>query len=981
MRATNRQGRWATARRLATEYGQFFDDWDKKNNGGSWTTALLADYEGKAISWTNNAGAAEGTAAFRLPYSTFNIVSADYEDEHTVHLRVTENTQSSAFAIGPATTLNGAGSIHDCYFVEAQGTQVRIGKVLSGVVSTLATAAATTVFEGDVISIAYRYDITGGDALLAAMVNGVEVATHTDMTDPIRMSSVSGRFGIFGDSSPSLANTLNAGHILNEWWVTDGWESYEEAPPFLQSLARGLRIYVKNRSTSTIRHVLSGVLTRCRWSVKRLGGCASLNASFRFPASSSTRERPASAEAQTWVDPKSTDWTQSEWMGGEVVLALHYSGARLDESPTLTTIDQDSVWRGRVESITYDPNTQSVRLSAVGLVKELDEVFLRFKNLTATVRNHVLALIQGAKIAFPATLFQFNPTKIVGTQSALDLQVRVENRGSNVRRLLDKVLAYLPDSVVWGVDRQGDFFLDQQLDHYTEALSGAGILHVNVGRPGVKYERTTSLAKLANGISLLGKEDEGSGGTSLGGRVEGAARCDRSQSLFGPRGILHTDSQVQSQGLALKMALVRLKKLAIPEVSAKLEVTEPVRGLRSLYQTLVAAAPRVAVSEQDAASQPGPVSDVGDLFLQGTLSTARKDGGGWPPVAGGDRSATEYLLQMFDDQPAIALGGQGSLGDGVSLASSSAEQGLNLSWLIHVALRFDFAHPGGTGDLAFLLGRRDNAAAATDWGWGMLVWHKTGASTGTLEWRYSSSTGSARTFSLGISVPPAGSGTVVNLSIYREANGTWRVYNGTSLIGTAAAPPATTDTLQSTTAAWEWFKTDASTPPANVIQGDVTLEHFWLMPLGPIEAQEHTLTPIPEFISRNNASPLQRMDGNPLLYIPFREESLSFRGCQLGSSGMVSVAPTFTQATAIANQTPIGGQLRAGARVGSEKKFGGPLVFDAERVTYEYDGMSGLLKRSFDLGAPPPGLIRTLAEIGEQQRQLVEVTKRFTEDL
>lgn len=1007
---------------VALEDGRFFDDWTIRTTGSALLdTGVVADFQGFLISHRNNSGAGAAIGEFRLPYATFSLdTNATYEDQHTVHLRVTrENSGGASFALCPATAVKPDVGLGQGYFVQARdvtGTPtIEIHRLILGT-DTLLASAAGTIKDGDILSLAYRWEIGTSEAHLSAMINGTSVLTFSETLGAGGLRMANGRqFGIYGDETPSIPNTQLVGHTTSEWWVCDGWETFEE-PESRSELFRGLRVSVVGRqrwtsdATPTIGKMFSGELIRGEWTHKRIGGPSSLSCEIRYPE---VRDPPGSAvlkeqlDSAAMDDPKGVDWETSNWLGGHIIVDLRHQPFNL-ESYTLTAgeipTNPDTVWRGIVSSVTWDPKTKKIGLQAHGLSVLLDRVFFSGTFTDTTIRDIITTVISTvAQEQEPAagvfgydTQFRYNPTKIIGTQSAFDLRLDMEFQRESVSSILTKLFEFMPQGASWGIDNTGDFYVDQQLDHYTTGLTEAGIQHFTVDNQAVKMKKTTDLDQVRTSVVVLGAELTEQQGLSnilknLGspeGRVFAVATSERARQLFGWREQAVLDDALTDVGLASKVAAAQLKKLCVPAISGEMEVRQPIRGDKELLQ-VANAPPRVSVDDRQNVDKEITFSIGGPTgFLEPRspgVEFTEKDYGG--PVSE-QITTTEYVLRRFGDTPAFCANDKGSSAANIRFSSTALEKALNLSFFIHLSLRFDFPHPGSSGDLCFLFGRVDDPGDG--FGWGALWWEHLGGSTGRLVWKYTNNGGTDRDLLPTGNVDPAGTGTVVHFTIWRDASGNWKVYNGNTLTTQTSAFAA--DVLQNIPGNWRFLKHNRNDLPANYLNGDVAFDEFRVFSSVNIENNESggVLTEIAE--SNDTRLARNRTEGL-LIYAPFdfgasASGDLKFpfhRGpynVDPGSAAPGGYEGTWTRSGVggTGNGTPVTSGTRRGVQVGVnpsiEKKWGGPLIFDVHTTTYQFDVGSGILVRKFKLGRPPIGVFAELAVLKDEIRRIEESRRR-----
>lgn len=225
---------------LLTEYGLRFDDWTTHaTNSGIWDGVNLNVEEGKdIISWQNNSGTATGSAMHRLAYADVTYPApTGYEDAHTVHARCSLHTLLLHWGIGPATALTGTSATG--YMAGAYTTGLALLQFTTATVATLATAASVQLEVGDVLSLGYRYNTLDSEADLTVSVNGTTKISFTDTSAPYRMSSLSARPGLYGDINQSIPNALTYGHQCHEWWVTAGFDTFDQPEPYYPGRIRG----------------------------------------------------------------------------------------------------------------------------------------------------------------------------------------------------------------------------------------------------------------------------------------------------------------------------------------------------------------------------------------------------------------------------------------------------------------------------------------------------------------------------------------------------------------------------------------------------------------------------------------------------------------------------------------------------------------------------------------------------------------------
>lgn len=982
-----RRGRWSPYRMLALERGDTFASWTVRASGSAVLEARVReDFAARVIHGKNNSGAGQALAEWRKPLNTLGISNpTGYTGAHTVHVRCHVETNAGAsvgFALMPATALKATAGVGDGYAARAWNAGIDLLKYVNGVVSILATFVGTIVRPGDVLSLGYQWNTAAARAELAGLVNGTVAGVHLDTSSPIDLVTQNALPGLGLTTSPSIANSRDFGHFTREWWVTDGFATFgepaEQYPGNVGELVVALLEWqpYTDSPRPAIERLVSGQVLEAEWTHHRIGGCGALRVRFRPP---DTFVGPGSSTEATgasyFVEPPGDSWTGNDWLGGEVLLGIKYDGSNLGN--VVSTV----LWRGRVASVGYDPDSRVVTLEGEGLIAALEESQYSGAFLDRTIREIVAELVFASSKSGTTDgrnrYVRFNLAKLVGPQSLLDQRIDIRFNLESTRTAIESVLAYLPDSFVWGVDQDGDFYLDQQADTYDNDMSGEGITTYFVDREGVDFSRELDVSQVRTRVIVTGRElsDEESqianSATTIRrktlGRIFAEAACVRAQQLYGTRDMVYSDGNVRDPGMAGKIAIAQLKRNCAPRFTGRLTVSQPILGLRTFYQALTRFSPRVAIVDRPlvSGSRSQPLTPLETLSGSGTEV----------------QKVAPYLLRRYGDVDAVALGLRGSLGSGVQFASNTNERNRNRSWLLHAAFRFDWAHPGASGDYAFLFGRPQNSA--TLHGWGELWWKKTGASTGTLIWRYRHTGAANVELDLGISVPAAGSGTVVHLTMHRDQLGTFKAWNGNTLTLTDATHQA--EVLVSTTDPWRFADHGKAAPPATEFKGDVVLDMAWaidtLVESGRgVEAQPDGVV---GFIARNQAQELHRNDGEGLLwYAPFQRRSalnVSIPVLQAGALVNATHANAgSSNATKVTTPARLGQLVSVDATV--SKRWGGPLVFNCETITYKVSSAEGVVRSELTLGELAGDAFTTMAVLQDQVQKAEDALRRTRKD-
>ena len=671
---------------------------------------------------------------------------------------------------------------------------------------------------------------------------------------------------------------------------------------------------------ATIKHALQGPLDSCQWSYSRKGGCNNLSATFVFPETTSFDEL-------RFASPAVTDWQNAEWHGGEVVVSVKYQGLPLQQ------LVLRPLFRGRITRLAYEPASRRISVEAEGLVRQLDELHLTRIWTTTTIRQ-ILTDIGAAVVKTGRSQggdSYIRAISIVGPQSALDLPISLEVKWETARSVIERVFEYLSDGMTWGVDGDGTLYVDQQVDPYQPDLSGLQIPSIHVRDSGVRWQRTMQFDQIRTIVTVLGEED-----VAKGTRISASVECQQARKAYGPRQEFYSEPEITDVGLAAKLAAARVKRGAARVINGRLTTTRLAQGQDDVWQAITPLRPL-----------------VGLLDIEGTTDIVGRSELG---------KVTEYSLRRYGDFAAYSCKDKGSAGAGVTIPSSTAERALNKGWLVHLAIRTDFSNPAvGAGTACFLAGRPDGSGG-TDHGWGNVFWYNVDGAAGRLHWTYTTSGGTLRIIDTTISVPVAG-GTTVHLTVWRDSSGVFRFYNGNTLALTNSS--LTADTLKNTASPWRFFNTGRNDLGTYNTKGDFSFDEFWVLETGTGGLEtvvSITGQPVQDFIGRNHNQALHVNEGLGVrTYCRFHLPTTSVGGTPTfpvyrQDTGPVGSLQTATYTRSLAGGTQNGAVITTGNRIGhfigTEKKWGGPLLLMAEEVRYRVLLAEGILEREMDLGSP-----------------------------
>jgi len=927
------------------------------------------------IGFTNNSGAGAATAEHYVSYADMTFgTGTNLEDIHTVSMRMTRTNDSVTIAASPATAIHtgGAGQPGNCYFAFARydaGTaKVGLAAFFLGTFVLLAEFAYT-VSAGDVLSIRYQYNTLLSRAELAVLVNGASIATFNS-PGGYRMSTLSAKPGIVGIGSPSIPTAGSGfGHWFAEWWVTnsDETEFMELDRPYPGKVGDvKVRIMETQRfstdPTPKAKYLFGAEIVNASFAYKRLGGCTTAKVTLLLQDwVEGVTPNPMSKSLE---EPFSEEWNDFNWMGGDFVLSCSYSA----RAYAIGDFVDEDLWRGEVTKIDFDRRTKVATITARGLTESLKDHYVdKYVKEGETIRTAV-ATILGYALKTGTNDGRILATDIIGIQSVLDQIVDVDFEAVSCRDALEEVLRVVPDGVIWGTDRNGTFYVQQQLDHYTEDLSG-GIYFPHFDADFVTAWKKTNDFTPINKVQVLGKEvEEGQPVFDTIERFSGEATMERYRSIRGTRKQIIMESSIVDRGLAAKLAQVTLKRTGGHKLAAKLTTLEPIEGTRSFWHALVPFRPYVSIQER-----LEPDANLTDPRLSSTDFY----------------SVHDEMIRLYGDLPGYAAHLDGASGGKLSIASTASEQNLTgFNWMMQVSLKFTSAHTGGLTSQAHVVGR---AEAGVNVGWGYLSWQE---GTGNLFWNYRTNGGLTRLIWTGINVPAAApANAVVNFTVWRDNVGDFHFYNG----GTLGATVATyrTDVIRTSTADWSIFSGDHL---AVGWEGDAQEFRVFDTTALHTSATGGPSTGVLGFLARNNGTALHRNEALGLLRYAKLNEPYTPGGIQLAGSvcwfrNGVNGTPT-SGAWIIGSIGPVSSasfvsNMRQAWKLGDSsgssvalglKKWGGPLVLLVEGVSYSVKVSTGMVETSFKLGADTESFEKSIADVTRQVERQGEILKKIKED-
>lgn len=978
-----RSSKWTTTGLLASERGRTFEsatywtDYVYVAGGGFFSVQTGFGSSSPGAAWpffgfNNNLGTGQGVRA----YLQGGTISNATTKAHTVHLRIQDITSNDLGpgGLGPATSVHsgGAGQMGNSYHVvvssSAGAGQLILRRTNGGAATVLATYTKTVV-RGDYVSLAYQYNAGSSRAELAVYHNGSVVGTHNDTSGSrFDMAGVSGKPGMYGHNLPASASaSANMAAWTSEWWVTDGFGSLGQvAPPYPDLVGRLQLALTRTQryldSPFQVKVLFCTEILDLSWSYARIGGCNRADAKIRIGQALG----PDSVESQyetDFIQPSAADWESGDWYGGSFIISLRYDARDVDSESGST------VWSGSISGISFDAATRELSIEADGLSKLLEKTYVYHTFEDVSVRQAIIDVVTSVSKStqadgkdFPIT---FNISKILGLSSVMDFRITKDFKWETASSAIESLLSFLPDGINWGVDSDGQFYLQIQSPPYSDDLDlSVPVIFYDAGT-ATEWELEARSDEVVNEVIVLGTEPD----DKKTARKQGAAICEKSSALYGRRQEIQTSEDTEDEGILAKIAQTECKLKSGAELSGTLKIRQPLEGIRSFWQSLSVVAPSISVMHRKSRENLGFVGSTEVIHVNHALRLL------------GDVSGN--LCELW-----------GSTGAQVKFPSNGAERSLSRSWILHVVLKFTQPMSGGT--YAFILGRPSAAGALR--GWGALYWSTTGGLTDQLVWIQDEG---------GVSVPydtgitrshTTPSATPVHLTIRRRADGTLKIYDGT----TNTATHSTSAVMANTSDDWEFWKT---TVGSGSVPWDGAMEQFWLYDTAAngwygdsIDSQD--ATNLTAWFSRTNAKNLPRNEGcGCLMHIKFNERAEAvdpagggtgffkgYRGISGGTAnnlitGEALEATCVSVGSAYSYFAPVSTDCARGAVIGSEQRWGGSLMLSTESCDYHVDVTQGQLDISYSLGARPVGLSRSLEGVNEQLRKQTELLRRLKKDM
>jgi hypothetical protein len=415
-----------------------------------------------------------------------------------------------------------------------------------------------------------------------------------------------------------------------------------------------------------------------------------------------------------------------------------------------------------------------------------------------------------------------------------------------------------------------------------------------------------------------------------------------------------------------------------------METLEPIDGFHSFYHLAVPFQPWISIRER---ADPD------------NLNTTRSIG----KSGGADHLIHDRMIRRYGDIPGVAMKGKGITGSLVTLPVQGQERILNLSWLVHCVLKFDTAHDeaaSGTHD-AFIFGRAATGASPA-FGWGALWWQ---GSTGKLRWIFQEKGGSPVVMETGIVVNPATpANQIVNFTVWRDAIGDYRFYDGVTLKATITGNRNNAHKEQATD--WRWF--DSSQTGGFLHAWDGIIEQFWVLDTISLQAKlPGGVGSAGGFIARTNGKNLRRdeglglmrhvkfneahyIGGTPFLSTPSKNAAWTRDGPNnIPKSAIYAITDASPALGAAMDAATISAEVARGWRLGDDstsvlgsgsvKKWGGPLLLAVEKVVYEVRPHDGMVLTKFELGNLKDQFTQSIESIQREITRTADLITKSTE--
>lgn len=687
-----------------------------------------------------------------------------------------------------------------------------------------------------------------------------------------------------------------------------------------------------------VRATYTSEITDASWSWNRIGGCGEAQIEVASNPSLSVH-----VDDLFNVNEKIYQGSISPTLDGDLYGGIVEIWVRLfpDLPNVLTDKTATRVYMGRIRRIDTSPKKGTAILACEGLGAALNEITLDQDFTDQSIRQIVNTIVDlGIKGNIASGLDgPLLGKSIIVASNYLDTIVpSVKARGEDAAEILERVISFLPGRYVWGVDRNGIFFLQGQDEPYEERNAQIAVDSYILNHNVVEWNRRIRLDQVATEIEVHGKFNE-----ETNFRIKASAESPRLRQLYGPRRKIVTESDITETSLAGKLAQAELQERSRTIVEGDLTVDEQVHPQKSFrHSTVEFAAPVLLSDTGQVARVMGDVVGNG-LYLEG-------DGG-----------------SFFD------------------IAKKSQYQ-LSSEWLMHIDIRFEAA-PQFVG-LNMVFGQQ-NTNIGTDGlhGWGVLYWDST---DGQLYWGYTITAGSInRTRGTQIFVPTGGPFPItVKFTVAVDNTETISFYNGIVLhrrIGMAG--------FTGSGGIYDHPWRGALSHLGSHGETKLTFNNFsffnantWVGNLG-----DNYSDAFDTWVLANGDEGRLGMAWNTGL-IAWAEmvelqDARTSMPVKYGSAaaaadeGLSRPDLTFTKAVSEVGKTRVAGAPVQSPEWYQGKKWGGPLALNHDSVKYRVNPQTGRVRKIFSLGSKSLTIPNVVAQTDLKLKQALSILQKTAQDV
>lgn len=475
----------------------------------------------------------------------------------------------------------------------------------------------------------------------------------------------------------------------------------------------------------SVLYQLGNEITSMQWRHNRIGGCGT--GEFVL----NDRDLYRTSNLKKLLFPDHNYLRDLDLYGGIVKVWV-----RLFPVPTIVTDPVSTeVYMGIIKDIELDAGSREITLTTEGLSSTFDDIYMQQDFENQTIRAIISAIVDPL-VKGPAASFQsgaLRGTSVFGGSCLLDMVIpSIKAKGERASSVLKRVMDFLPGRYVWGVDRQGIFYLQPQDEVYDDGVGQLAVDGYFVSN-SVSWKRNYKPGDQPNVFTVYGGEDPDDDSV----RVNGKAACLRMVYIQGGKEVTSKEADIEDSSLCAKLAQSIGREAAIEAVSGTLEVVEKITPQKTFRHALAPFSAPIYINES------GQAHDAIGATVGNSLKL------------------------------------NGKIGEYFTLPHNSLYN-LNTDWLLHIAVAFDSA-PEVAGN-NFVFGRMDtNFTVSGINGWGWINWDGT---SGNLSFKWTdAATNTNVTTPMSINVPIAGPFPIIKyITIGRDTTGSFNFFDGVTRV-------------------------------------------------------------------------------------------------------------------------------------------------------------------------------------------------------